>query len=99
MRKSSFLCKLCGFLTRNQRKWIFRKNGLRVCDHCKEDFLLFGVPNSAFSTIWDLAVINEPLGKPSPLLFEGYVSGETSGRGLQLPAFRTAPKTKGVFKP
>lgn len=42
------LCCICGFLTGNERNWVLRKTKLFVCDFCKEDFVLFGIPELAF---------------------------------------------------
>lgn len=54
MRMKHKLCSLCGFITRNKGKWILRKNGLRLCRYCREDYILQAkTPTSQFTLLPD----------------------------------------------
>lgn len=53
-KHSKPLCMLCGWLTRNKRKWVLKNNGLHLCRYCRQDYILQAkTPASSFALLPD----------------------------------------------
>lgn len=98
MRMKHKLCSLCGFITRNKRKWILRNNGLRLCRYCREDYILQAkTPPSQFTLLpdskiekhhrvptWELIHLEKPRVRTGITSFSPKKSEETISGGLVL---------------